>query len=117
MSLTREQVASILNAVTSGKMDMTEAERCLFIGSYPDALEQPATRTVVAYIAVNEEGNVEASDERDNAVERLGESHGGYEAEVIRVVVTLPRRKEYEAAVIVTADQVRTVTIEADNEE
>ncbi len=113
MSLSREQITEIVKAVTDGTLAIEQAERAIYIGSYPGDLPKPSTMTVVAYIAVNEEGNVEASDQRGDALERLAENHGGAEAQVIKVTLTLPAPRTFETAITIEAGQVETVKIEA----
>jgi hypothetical protein len=113
MSLSREQIYEIINRLQADKLSVDEAERYLWDSVYPDELPKPTTMTVVAYIAVNETADVEASDQRDNALDRLAESHGGICAQVVKITLTLPVQRTHEAAITVDAAKVETVKIEA----
>src|SRR5258708_6045560 len=113
MALSREQVIEIVKVIKDGKLGDYEAVTALWLGKYPGDLPKPTTMTVVAYIAVAENGSVEASDQRDDAVERLVENHGGTEAQVIKVTLTLPAPRTLEAAITIEAGPVETVQIEA----
>src|SRR5260221_13153022 len=113
MSLSREQISEIVKAVKAGTLNGEEAESHLFCGCYPGDLPKPATMTVVAYIAVNEDGDVEASNDRKDTLDRMSDSHGGMEAQVIKITLTIPAPRTLEAAITVEASQLQTVKIEA----
>src|SRR5258708_5937764 len=113
MSLSREQIIEIVKAVKAETLTIDEAERYLFIGIYPDGVPKPATMTVVAYIAINEDGDVEASNDRKDALDRMSDSNGGMEVQVVKVTLTVPAPRTFETAITVEADKVETVKIEA----
>jgi hypothetical protein len=112
MSLTREQISQIIDAVKLGTLDPAAAGRAIYCGSYPDGLPKLAARTVTVFVVVNEDDKVEAADQRDEAVSRMADNHGGNEFDIVKLTLTLDRRQDIESTIEVKRKDVSTLIVE-----
>lgn len=74
-------------------------------------IDATQTNTATLFLAFNEDGNVAADTDRDVAIERLSDDHGGYHVRVIELKVAFPVQADLQASFTVPADRAETVEV------
>ena len=69
---------------------------------------------VTIYVAWNEDGSAEASDDRDSALERCADNHGGLRIQVVALNLTVPAPRDLDAEVSITVDESKAEVAEAE---